>query len=107
MDSRVGAYNILSRWQRFDSLIAPSGSIYAQEKHKRSNIPSNIPGRSESQIKASVSCSDTEHKSRNRMKGDLLEMKMIQKNVVEARNKIVEEASAVQMEMLTDLTTKV
>ena len=40
------------------------------------------------------------------MKGDLLEMKMIQKNVTEAMNEIVEDASAVQMEKLTDLTMK-
>ena len=107
LDSGVGAYNILRRRQRFDSLVAPSGSKPAQKKQKRSKFLGNIPGSSESQIKASVPRSDTEHKSRNRMKGDLLEMKMIQKNVAEAMNEIVEEASAVQMEKLTDLTMKV
>ena len=36
-----------------------------------------------------------------------MEMKMIQQNVAEAMNEVVEKASAVQMEKLTDLTMKV
>ena len=107
LDSGVGAYNILRKRQRFDSLVAPSGSKPSQKKQKRSKlfgIAQPFPG---SKIGTCVSRSEAKRGSRKKMEINVLEMKMIQKIVAATMNEVVEEASALQMEKLTDLTMKV